>query len=264
MKNITLDDIKWVESPNYTNGRTQEVSSIIIHWWNTPEKAGNLNETVNYLLGADVSIHFVVSDDEIIQMVNMGNTAWHALHANPFSVGIEVDPRTPGNTYETVGALVELIRGYYGEIPVEKHSDYVATQCPGTIDVQLIRDIASGKEDYMYNGKTAEQWFKERKKYRKAWKKETERRQEVQKKLKKCRAQRDRYHEEKKGLKADIVATEKAVDELRQKLEARDEGTDTKEKKLQQLEKELSRLRNKMTLSDALRVVVDKIKQMFR
>lgn len=147
MKNVTLDKIEWIESPNYTEGRTQDVRAIVIHWWGDPANNPSMDGVINYFQNSSnqVSAHFVVSGDRIVQMVNMGNQAWHAMQANAFGVGIEVDPNTPGNTYETVGALVEFIRGYYENVPLKKHSDYVATQCPGTIDLNKIEDHARGR-----------------------------------------------------------------------------------------------------------------------
>ena len=153
MKVVTLDKIKWdgdttfftpAETRGYY-GVSRQVKAIVIHWWNAPEVAGTLSETVSYLKRVEESIHFVVSGDSVIQMVNMANTAFHCGRGNPTTVGIEVDPRTPGNTYETVGALVKFIRGYYGNIPLQKHSQYVSTACPGTVDLRKIDDYAYGR-----------------------------------------------------------------------------------------------------------------------
>lgn len=176
MKKVTLKDIEWIESPNYTQGRSSGVKAVVIHWYDDPRKEPSIGGVVSYFKNrsAQVSAHFVVSGDRIVQMVNMNDTAWHALHANPYTVGIEVDPRTPGSTYETVGALVKFIRSYYKGIPVKKHSDYVATRCPGTIDVQKIKNIASGKENDMFKGKSAEYWHNQmvkQKSYKETWRK---------------------------------------------------------------------------------------------
>lgn len=152
MKTITLDKIGWQgDTTFYTPAETQryygvprQVKVIVIHWWNTPEKAGTFDQTIGYLKGVEESIHFVVSGDKVTQMVNMANTAFHTIQANPISVGIEVDPKLPGNTYETVGALVKFIRGYYGNIPTKPHNLYVATTCPGIIDLKKIEQYATG------------------------------------------------------------------------------------------------------------------------
>lgn len=146
MKTITLDSIEWIESPNYFDGRSDRVKAIVGHWWGDPATNPTMAGVISHFQkeASQVSAHFVVSGNRVVQMVNMNDTAWHARQANPFTVGIEIDPTTPGNTYETVGALVKFIRGYYGDVPLKKHSDYVATACPGTIDIARIDSIARG------------------------------------------------------------------------------------------------------------------------
>ena len=147
MKVVTLEAIEWIESPNYYDGRTAQPVSIVIHWWGDPSLNPQMSGIIRHFQSsvAEVSAHFVVSGDRVVQMVNMGDTAWHARQANPYTIGIEVDPNTPGNTYETVGALVKFIRSYYGDLPLKKHSDYVATACPGTLNLRLIDDYAYGR-----------------------------------------------------------------------------------------------------------------------
>jgi hypothetical protein len=155
MKVITLDNIEWVGDNTFFTpqetysyyGKPRTIDAITIHWWNTPQAAGTMDETIAYLGRVEESIHFVVSGDRVVQMVNMNNTAFHAgSKGNPGTVGIEVDPRTPGNTYETVGALVKFIRELVKkDLPLKKHSEFVATTCPGTIDIGLIDRYARGQ-----------------------------------------------------------------------------------------------------------------------
>lgn len=146
MKVVTLDNIEWIESPNFYDGRTSDPQSIVGHWWGDPSTKPTMAGVVAHFQksASEVSAHFVVSGDRIVQMVNMADTAWHARQANPYTIGIEIDPNTPGNTYETVGALVKFIRGYYGDLPLKKHSDYVNTACPGTIDLAKIDALSRG------------------------------------------------------------------------------------------------------------------------
>lgn len=149
---IKLDDITWVdgESSYFTPAQTKNyygvsrnVNKILLHWFNTPENAGTPQETMNYLKGAETSIHFVVSGQNIWQMVNMANTAFHALSANPTSVGIEIDPNNIH--YPTIGALIRFIRGYYPDAKVFGHKKFVSTQCPGIISVKKARKAAKGE-----------------------------------------------------------------------------------------------------------------------
>lgn len=148
---VTLDDIKWVdgESSYFTPAQTKNfygvnrnVNKIILHWWNTPENAGNAQSTMNYLKGAEESIHFVNSDEQYWQMVNMANTAFHSLSANPTAVGIEIDPNN--FSYEAIGALIRFIRQYYPNAKVYGHKKFVSTQCPGIISVRKARKAAKG------------------------------------------------------------------------------------------------------------------------
>lgn len=178
--------ITTISDPLFTKDRSKPISKIVIHWWNTPEKAGDLNDTVNYLLAAEESIHYVLSDIAIIRMVHEKNTAYHAREANPFSIGIEIDPNHPDETYDTAIELCADICRRYGLDPatdIKKHSDYVATQCPGIIDVKRIikgvKQLLEGED--MYEGKTARQWAGERNKYRAAWKEEASQRFKLQK-----------------------------------------------------------------------------------
>lgn len=148
----------------YTPGRSRKITTIVVHWWNLPENAGTLTQTVDYLLKAEESVHYVVSDKSIVRMVAEKNTAWHARDANPFSIGIEIDPKLRGETYATVAKLVADICKRYKLSPtsaVQPHSKYVATRCPGIINWNKIRKDATSilKGDDMYKGNTAKHWY---------------------------------------------------------------------------------------------------------
>ena len=136
----------FLPSPNHWKGRSKKTRSIVIHWWGDPKNNPKFDDVVAHLRkpSSQVSAHYVVSDRRVVQLVAEKDTAWHARSANPFSIGIEVDPNTPGATYETVGKLVREIRKRHGNLPLEKHSRYVATQCPGTIDLDKINALARG------------------------------------------------------------------------------------------------------------------------
>jgi hypothetical protein len=119
-------------------------SIIVIHWWGNPADKPSLMGTVNWLCNpaAKVSAHYVVSGRTVYQLVAENNVAWHAISANPFSIGIEVDPNTPPGTYETVSQLCkEIATRHLMALPsaIRAHRDYVNTQCPGTLDLERIR-----------------------------------------------------------------------------------------------------------------------------
>jgi len=133
-------------SPNFSSRGKTAITAIVIHWWGLPSKPTTFDGIVSYLRkpSAQVSAHYVVSDTKVAQLVQDSNSAWHARQANPFTIGIEVDPRTPGDTYKTVAELVKLLRKRHGNLPLKKHSDYVSTQCPGTINLNTIEKLTKG------------------------------------------------------------------------------------------------------------------------
>lgn len=131
---------EWIASPNYQPGRTQRIQAIVIHWWDDPAKKPVIQGVINHFKNPaiEVSAHYVVSGDRIVQMVKESDTAWHARQANPYSIGIEIDPNTPGNTYATVARLVREIRARHGNLPLKKHNEFNQTSCPGTLDIARI------------------------------------------------------------------------------------------------------------------------------
>lgn len=137
---------EWIPSPNFKKGRTAAIKYIVIHHWDDPAKKPKIQGVVNHFKDPDVEVaaHYVVSGERVIQMVDEKDTAWHSRQANPYTIGIEVDPQVPGKTYETVGALVKEIRGRHGELPLKKHSDFVNTSCPGDLDLARIDKEAKG------------------------------------------------------------------------------------------------------------------------
>lgn len=136
---------EWVPSPNFKSGRTEAVKYIVIHHWDDPARKPKIEGVINRFKdpAIEIAAHYVVSGDRIVKMVEEKDTAWHARSANPFTIGIEVDPQVPGDTYETVGALVQDIRSRYGNLPLKRHCDFVNTTCPGELDLARIDKEAS-------------------------------------------------------------------------------------------------------------------------
>jgi len=133
----------FIQSPNYTGGRTSKIDTVVIHWM-----AGTLAGTDATFANrnSQVSAHYGIENYTIHQYVKESDTAWHALQANSRSIGIEHSAAPSRNatqsTIDTSAKLVADICKRYN-IPIDrthiiKHSEVVATQCPGTIPVDEI------------------------------------------------------------------------------------------------------------------------------
>lgn len=147
----------WKGSPNYSTVRSK-VDRIYIHWI-----VGNLATADNVFSSpaSQVSAHYGVENGTVHQYVNEAHTAWHAGTGseNQRSIGIE-HSAAPGRdassqTLETSAQLIAEICKRHN-IPcdrnhIKKHSENIATQCPGTIPidylVQRANQILKGGKD---------------------------------------------------------------------------------------------------------------------
>lgn len=154
-------------SPNYTKGRTQKITKVVIH-----ATAGEFAPSVAHLCNpaSEVSAHYIINRTGTIiyRLVDEKNTAWHAKQANPFSVGIE-HTNTAQNHFKGYAQAAELVADICKRhnlnplTAVQPHSRYVATACPANVDWKKIAKSAYNllKENDMYQGKTARQWHAE-------------------------------------------------------------------------------------------------------
>ena len=144
---------EFIKSPNFTPnssvassyGQSRTFKAIVIHWWDDPAKKPSISGVIATFLKptAQVSAHYVVNDSRTVQMVSEGDAAWHAKQANPYTIGIECDPNGGEAMYRRLGELVRDIRSRHGQLPLNKHSVYVQTSCPGTIDLTKIDNYAN-------------------------------------------------------------------------------------------------------------------------
>lgn len=133
-------------SPNYTKGRTQKISKIVVH-----HTSGEFAPSVAHLCNpaSQVSAHYVINRTGtlIYRLVAEQNTAWHAISANPFSIGIE-HTNTAQNHFKGYKASAELVADICKRnklnptTAVQPHSKYVATACPANVDWKKIRKEA--------------------------------------------------------------------------------------------------------------------------
>lgn len=134
---------KWIGSPNYTSGRQgKKVTGFIIHWI-----VGNLAsaDAVFQNKSRNTSAHYGIENGEVHQYVKDEDTAYHAGHwdTNLTTIGIEHSAQ-PGreasdSTYESSAALIASLMKKFGiGASLRPHNVIVATQCPGTVDVNRL------------------------------------------------------------------------------------------------------------------------------
>lgn len=144
---MSLKIIESWTTPNQSSrasyGWYKNPDGITWHWWERPEYAGTFESTVNFFvnespkrpLAQRTSAHFVVSDTKVACLVSPSQAAWHAgsTEGNGRTIGIEVDPRMPGQTLETCAQLSAYLEGLYGSLKHYGHRDWSSTQCPGDV-----------------------------------------------------------------------------------------------------------------------------------
>lgn len=136
---------EFIGSPNYTQGRESKIDRIVIHWM-----VGTLAATdaVFQNTQSNTSAHYGIENYTTHQYVNDSDTAYHAgnWNMNTRSIGIE-HSAAPGRdaTPETLESSAQLIAAKCKEfgIPCDrnhiiKHSEVIATQCPGTIPIDSL------------------------------------------------------------------------------------------------------------------------------
>ncbi len=128
---------KWdpANPANYAPGRKGEISQVVIH-----VTQGSYDSTINWFKNpeAEVSAHYVVrsADGEVTQMVDDGDTAWHAGNGNPTAIGIEhkgfVDDPSyfTEEMYRSSAALTRSLADKYG-IPKDREHIVGHVEVPG-------------------------------------------------------------------------------------------------------------------------------------
>lgn len=86
-----MNSYPFVPALHFTKGRIKQVQLIVIHSAECPKKEGAARGVANYFATTDrqASAHFTVDDKEIIQSVQIEDTAWAAKNANANGVHIE-------------------------------------------------------------------------------------------------------------------------------------------------------------------------------
>lgn len=125
------------------------MTAIAIHWWGDPKTKPTLSGVVNWFKNpaSQASAHWVVSEDQAVQMVLEHDTAWTTAAANPYTISIEIDPQLTERTYQSVGQIVREIRSRNGNLPLKRHRDLTGgTICPGHTDLAKIERYATNSQ----------------------------------------------------------------------------------------------------------------------
>lgn len=144
--------ISFVPTPKFRAGRSKSVRAVVIHDMESSESTNTAEAAASMCAhwDADVSWHYAVDVDSVVQSVHESDTAWHAERANSDTIGIEHAGRAAqGRTdwldnysltmlKEVSAPLVADICKRYGIPPVKiDHHGYAAGQkgIMGHIDV---------------------------------------------------------------------------------------------------------------------------------
>jgi hypothetical protein len=117
--------------------------NYIVHWWGAPGAVGSHDSIVNYILGTasrgQMSVNYVLSNGKISLLVGPDYVSWGAQGGNPTGINVEHEPTLNDEGYKKAGWLKEQLEQRYGKrLGIKRHSDYYATQCPGTVSLDRI------------------------------------------------------------------------------------------------------------------------------
>ena len=155
------------EAKNYYGRYSRD--GVTVHWWGGGEGADKHDALVNYFLSqaqqGNKSVNYVVSDKKITKMVEPDNVAWASQGGNPTTVSIEFQPTLTAEGYKKGGWLIwQLELRYKKGLKLYKHSNWVATACPGTINLTKLRAEADKWRAGGYNPVPPQpQWLANRK-----------------------------------------------------------------------------------------------------
>lgn len=140
-----------IPTTNYDTSR-KPIKQIVIHWI-----VGNMAaaDATFKKQGGQTSAHYAVEDNTIHQYVDENHTAYavgnYARNQETISIEHSAAPDRPATdaTYQTSGKLIADICKRRG-IPLDRahiigHKEIVATQCPGTMNIDKLITIAKGQ-----------------------------------------------------------------------------------------------------------------------
>lgn len=151
-------NIKWVGSPNFRSQKNVAKKFIVLHWM-----VGTLAGTDSVFQNASrrVATNYGIQDTKVHQYVKDGDYAFGSgtRHANKFGISIEheggqmlksgVRKKPTKLTHNTSAELCAKIAREHGlgvlkvGVNVFPHNKFVATQCPGSLDMEYIANKAN-------------------------------------------------------------------------------------------------------------------------
>ena len=150
---MSFDFITQYDSPNYTVGRPYGIACIVIHWWGDPAERPTFEGVISTLCSPSrgASANYVAEAGRVACLVDPDNRSWASgdginvnSMGNDRGISIECNPRQSDGDYQTIGELIANIRSVYGDLPLYRHRDFSATECPGTYDLARLDAIARG------------------------------------------------------------------------------------------------------------------------
>lgn len=143
----------WAGTPNFNYGNSGRLY-LFPHW-----TAGGFDGSVSTLQNPanQASAHYVIEEDNVAQLVDEANTAWHCGNSwynwrsiSYEMVGWEGHPPTRGTLDTTAQLMADASRRYFGGARlvlgenVMLHKMVYATSCPGPSDISYLLDRANG------------------------------------------------------------------------------------------------------------------------
>lgn len=130
-------------SPDIDEYPTQTPKFIVIHHWGDPAKNISRQSVINTMTEDNgLSVQYVADDSGIYQCVPENKRAQHAGPQGNDGIGIECDPNGGDAMYTHLRLLVANIRVRWGRLELRKHSEFMATACPGKLELLRIEPIS--------------------------------------------------------------------------------------------------------------------------
>ena len=120
---------------NYNNrpGNAEPIG-ICLHHWGVDGQShdGVVNYLASHRPANPTSAHSVISAGRVTELVPWSKRAWHGRSANDYWIGLECRPEASDGDWKTLVEYCHSIEVYYGKsMRYARHSDFVATACPG-------------------------------------------------------------------------------------------------------------------------------------